>query len=367
MRPIYIAAQGHYTARGLGVEAARAVLRGETSSERRTLNGDDVPYFRLPLPGDWQPRAQAAVAQCAQALGTPKELPLFFASSSFHVGRLETEFPARAYQPPRLDLGSFASEVSSWLDGRGTPWCFSTACTSALAALKAAGMLLRHGTLDQALVIATELENLLSGSGFHSLGLLSTTHPKPFAADRDGLVLGEAVAALHLTTRPELCHATCWRLDACELGLDVFSLTGINPDGSVVAQVIERALHSAGIDPAAIDLVKVHAAGAGATDEAEARALQRVFGERMPLLLSLKPYIGHTLGASGLAELGLLLDCLALGALPGLPGDPAPDPAIPLRLAEPQPASAVRRVLLVGIGFGGGIGALVLTKVSSCD
>lgn len=367
MRPIYIVARGHYTARGMGVEAARAVLRGETTSGRRTLNSDDVPYFRLPLQGGWQSRAQAAVTQCAQALGTPKDLPVFFASSSFQVGRLEAEFHPNARQPQRLDQGDFAREVSTWLEGRGKPWCFSTACTSAITALKAASMLLRHDTLDQALIVATELENLLSGSGFHSLGLLSATHPKPFAADRDGLVLGEAIAALHLTTRPDLCPPTCWRIDACELDLDVFSLTGINPDGSVVARVIERALRSADIHPAEVDLVKVHAAGAGATDEAEARALQRVFGERMPPLLSLKPYIGHTLGASGLAELGLLLDCLALGALPGIPGDPAPDPAIPLRLAEPQAASAMRRVLLVGIGFGGGVGALVLTKVSSCN
>jgi len=367
MGPIYIVARGHYTARGMGVEAARAVLRGETSSGRRTLNGDEVPYFRLPLPGRWQSRAQAAVAQCALALGTPKDLPVFFASSSFQVGRLEAEFHPNAGQPQRLDQGDFAREVSSWLEGRGKPWCFSTACTSAITALKAASMLLRHGTLDQALIVATELENLLSGSGFHSLGLLSATHPKPFAADRDGLVLGEAVAALHLTTRADLCPQTCWRVDACELGLDVFSLTGINPDGSVVAQVIERALHNAGIGPAEVDLVKVHAAGAGATDEAEARALQRVFGERMPPLLSLKPYIGHTLGASGLAELGLLLDCLALGRLPGLPNALAPDPAIPLRLADARPATDVRRVLLVGIGFGGGVGVMVLTKVSPCN
>ncbi len=368
MRPIYIAAQAHITARGVGLAGARAVLDGAVASERRALNSDTLPYFRLPLSGPWQSRAQSAVAHCAQALGRPGTLPVFVASSSFQAGRLEEEFHTHPIDTERLDLGGFASELSGWLGGQGAPWCFSTACTSALTALQAATMLLRHGSLNQALVVATELENQLSGSGFHSLGLLSATQPKPFAADRDGLVLGEAVAAVHLSTDAALCPDHGWCIAACELELDAFSLTGINPDGSVVARVIERALQRAGLGPHAIDLVKVHAAGAGVTDEAEARALQQVFGATMPPLLSLKPCIGHTLGASGLAELALLLDCLALGALPGVTGPATqPDPAIPLRLSGPQAHAAPRCILLISIGFGGSIGALVLTRTAACN
>lgn len=362
MRPIYIAARGHSTAHGTGMAAARAVLDGATASAQRVINGETLPYFRLPLAGPWQSRAQAAVAQCAQAIHHPRGLPVFVASSSFQAGRMEEEFHTHPIAPLQLDLGSFAVEVSTWLDGQDAPWCFSTACTSALTALQAATLLLRHGSLDQALVVATELENQLSGSGFHSLGLLSATRPRPFAIDRDGLVLGEAVAALHLSTDATSCPENGWSIAACELDLDTFSLTGINPDGSVVARVITRALTRAGLDPEAIDLVKVHAAGAGVTDEAEARALQQVFGASMPPLLSLKPCIGHTLGASGLAELALLLDCLALDALPGAPEGLQPDPAIPLRLSGPVIGFTPRHVLLTSIGFGGSIGALVLTR-----
>ena len=365
MRPIYIAAHAHSTARGAGAAAARAVLDGATASAQRVINGETLPYFRLPLAGTWQARAQAAVAQCADAIGRPRGLPVFVASSSFQAGRMEEEFHTRPIDPLRLDLGSFAGEVATWLESRDAPWCFSTACTSALTALQAAALLLRHGGLEQAVVVATELENQLSGSGFHSLGLLSATRPRPFAADRDGLVLGEAVAALHLSTDAALCPAEPWRIDACELDLDTSSLTGINPDGSVVARVITRALVRAGLAPQAVDLVKVHAAGAGVTDEAEARALQQVFGARMPPLLSLKHCIGHTLGASGLAELALLLDCLALGTLPGAPEDLQPDPAIPLRLSGPLQGLAPRHLLLISIGFGGSIGALILTRAGA--
>ena len=362
MRPVYIASQGHLTARGSGLAAARAVIASDSRSAQRMINGEPLPYFRLPLDGTWQSRAQAAVAECAQAIAQPRGLPVFVASSSFQAGRMEEEFHSKLITPQQLDFGAFASEVSSWLAGQGRPWCFSTACTSALTALQAATQLLRHGSLDQALVVATEFENQLSASGFHSLGLLSSTRPQPFSATRDGLVLGEAVAMLQLST-DAAAHA--WAIAACELDLDTYSPTGINPDGSVVAQVITRALQKAGLPPEAIDLVKVHAAGAGITDEAEARALQQVFGPAMPPLLSLKPFIGHTLGASGLAELALLLDCLALDTLPGAPTDLSPDPAIPLRLSGLVQGLAPRHVLLISIGFGGSIGALILTKAGA--
>ena len=362
MRPVYITAQGHSTARGSGLAAARAVIAGDTRSAQRTINGEALPYFRLPLDGTWQSRAQAVVAECAQAIGQPHGLPVFVASSSFQAGRMEEEFHSKPITAQQLDFGAYASEVSTWLGGQGRPWCFSTACTSALTALQAATQLLRHGSLDQALVVATEFENQLSGSGFHSLGLLSPTRPQPFSAQRDGLVLGEAVATLQLSTD---ASAHAWAIAACELGLDTYSPTGINPDGSVVAQVITRALHKAALSPEAINLVKVHAAGAGVTDEAESNALLQVFGTAMPPLLSLKPYIGHTLGASGLAELALLLDCLALGTLPGAPEDLQPDPAIPLRLSGPLQGLAPRHLLLISIGFGGSIGALILTRAGA--
>lgn len=402
-RPIYITSRAHYTARGHGEDAARAVLADETASAQRQISGalehPTLPYFRLPLsipaPGasPWQARAQAAVTQCARALaeqGAARGLPVFVASSSFQAGRLEERFlPGAASPDPSLagtaapndvselaltplDFGAYATELAQSFQGQDSPWCFSTACTSAYAALQAACMLMQSGAMDQALIVATELDNQLSASGFHGLGLLSSTRPQPFAATRDGLVLGEAVAALTLDVEPPASTTACWHIMACEIGQDAHSLTGINPDGSVVAEVITRALRNAGLRTHDIDLIKLHAAGAGSTDEAEARALLQVFGHdlsTMPPLLTLKPYIGHTLGASGLAELGLLLDCMTLGRIPGLPASAAqdmPDPHIPLRLGparnwHPHPKDPTH-LLLLGIGFGGSIGALVLGR-----
>ncbi len=43
MRPVYIAAQGHSTARGNGRTAARAVIDEDTGSAQRVTNGETLP------------------------------------------------------------------------------------------------------------------------------------------------------------------------------------------------------------------------------------------------------------------------------------------------------------------------------------
>lgn len=351
-RPVYLGTRAHSSARGSGLKAAQAVCAGVTDSQRWQVNGEDLPFFRLPFAGDWEARLARALEICnsAQRLANMPEvpgLPVFFASSSFNAGRREADYGRVAIDPAHADLGSFAAEISSALGGAGAPWCFTCACTSAIAALAAASGQLRHGLIDAALLVATELENQLSGSGFHGLGLLSATCLKPFAPDGDGLVLGEAVASLVLHTQSEQA-AGAWRLAACVLGLDSHSPTGIHPEGTVLATLIGRALAEAQLAAADIELVKVHAAGAGQTDMAELHALHRVFGAVLPALTFLKPHVGHTLGASGLLELVLLLDCLEAGALPGWPAAVPP-----------------RHVLLISIGFGGGIGVVVLSKEAS--
>ncbi|MBK8889975.1 MAG: hypothetical protein IPN75_06055 [Dechloromonas sp.] len=79
--------------------------------------------------------------------------------------------------------------------------------------------------------------------------------------------------------------------------------------------------------PAEIELIKLQAAGSPGTDLAEGNALRQVFGIYPPPLLSLKPYLGHTLGASGIVELVTLLACP--GCRPHPPTPPVSRKSIP--------------------------------------
>ena len=75
--------------------------------------------------------------------------------------------------------------------------------------------------------------------------------------------------------------------------------------------------------------------------------------------MSFKGAIGHTLGASGPAELALLLAALARGRVPATSGFRHADPEVGL---EPRAAdgSSVRRVLFNLAGFGGHVASFAL-------
>lgn len=342
------------------------MLQADTACSRRHTGGADYPYFRMPLPqSDWLERAEAALHACTadvrsqMSAATWRNVPVFFASASFQIGLHEQPASHHSFPPA---AGGFALRCTHWLGLDGVPQCFSNACTSSMLALDAAGCLLAQGVIRHALVIATEFENQLTANGFHSLGLLSPDACRPFASNRNGFVLGEAVSALWLTTEPALCAGPRWCLSACASDTDGYSLTSPDPSGVPIAAVIDKALHAACLHASDIGLVKLHGAGVGATDAAEACALQRVFGRSMPPLLSLKPYVGHTLGASGLVELSALLACLEQGRIPATPGCEQPDPAWALSpVGEPQ-ALDPQHVLLLGVGFGGSVAASIISR-----
>lgn len=347
-RAVRIAALGHCSALGTdsaqaGRELARRIARPVPPAARRSLLGRDYPWHALPFCAtDWHARARRAVqavgAELRGALPAGQDwagVPLFFASSSLQVGALEAAARASGQVNIPHDAALFAAEAGAWLGLHDTPRVFSTTCTSSFAALEAAAGLIATGRLERALVLGLELANDITLAGFAALGLLAEGSED---APRGGLVLGEAVAGVLL----EAGEAPGWQIAGCRLGLDGHSPTGPAPDGQRIARTLSAALADAGLAPADIDLLKPHCGGLAATDEPEARALECLFGAALPPRIPLKAHLGHTLGASGLAELSALLAAFDSGA--------------------PMPCARPRNLLLNLIGFGGSIAALVLAQ-----
>jgi len=357
MRPVYIADTALLCARGDSpIAVADAMWNGECRAGQRKIGERTFPYFGLPFDEtDWMTRAEQAIRQVAGQFGAvAPETPLFIASSSFQIGHFEQG--GAPFDLPQA-TASFSQQIAEWMGFSGARYSFSNACTSGFSALDAARSLIAAGLIDDAIVLGVELANDSTLAGFAAMELLSRTAGRPFDALRDGLVLGEAVAAVRLSARP-----ATWRLAGLRTGLDGHSTTGPNPDGSRIADLMVNCQKDAKLKSGDIELIKLQAAGSPGTDLAEANALRSVFGQNMPPLISLKPALGHTLGASGLAELAALLACLDADKTPATAGFSKVDPEIALFPMVERSTEHIERAQLNLIGFGGGLASLIVER-----
>jgi 3-oxoacyl-[acyl-carrier-protein] synthase-1 len=168
--------------------------------------------------------------------------------------------------------------------------------------------------------------------------------------NRDGLVLGEAVAALRLSTH-ESAH---WKMLGGANVVDGSQPTGAS--ASAVVSMYQRALAASELAAEAIDLVKVQAAGSPGNDAAEAQGLRVAF-QTMPALVSLKAAIGHSMGASGAAEIALLIACLDHGVWPRYEVEADTELGVALATSAPD---RVQNVMATILGFGGSHATVVL-------
>jgi 3-oxoacyl-[acyl-carrier-protein] synthase-1 len=257
-------------------------------------------------------------------------------------------------------MGDLGRVLAKRLGVGGVDLTINTACTASANALVYGDRLVATGRASHALVLGTELFNRTTALGFKGLDLFSPHGMRPFDKDRRGIVLGEACAAVVVGRAKPSAHA--FRLAGSANLCDTHGISAANPDGSTVAEVITQALALARIAPGDVKAIKSHGTASLLNDEAEAAGLKRVFGETMPTVCALKPFIGHTFGACGLAELVMMCAAASAGFIPGTPGiSPAPGD---LGIGVTQAATPVGEgaFLLNYFGFGGNNTALVVAN-----
>jgi 3-oxoacyl-(acyl-carrier-protein) synthase len=193
---------------------------------------------------------------------------------------------------------------------------------------------------------------------------------RPFDRDRCGTVLGEGAGALVLE-RAE--HArrrgAAPRAVLAGVGASCESHSAVAPDptGIGVARAVRAALGET--DPAEIGWIKAHGTGTPANDAAECRGLAAALGPSLEhsWLTSLKPALGHCLGASAAVEAVAAVLALEDGLVPATLGTTRVDPgllgcAVATTIREdPRPAA-----LLLAESFGGRCAALVLRRRPGC-
>ena len=207
-----------------------------------------------------------------------------------------------------------SANAAQMLGIRGEQWCSCSACASSSQAIGLGMMLIQAGRQDVVVCGgADEVHPMVTGV-FDLVGAASVRNdspgstPRPFDADRDGVVCGEGGGALVLES---LSHA---RARGAYISAELMGFGHSNdcrhitsPDVEAMVSAMRSALDQAGLQPEEIHYVNAHATGTEIGDRAEALAISRVFGNNVPVN-SFKGHIGHTLGGAGVLETIAALD-----------------------------------------------------------
>ncbi|OHB34110.1 MAG: type I polyketide synthase, partial [Desulfuromonadaceae bacterium GWC2_58_13] len=277
-------------------------------------------------------------------------------------------------------LGSIvASRVAKEFRIGGPSFTLSSEENSGLRALEVAIRALQEGSINRAIVGATDMNgDLRSVLGQHADRPFSASGQcRPFDREADGTLIGEGAAALVLK-RLEDAQQDGDRIYAVIKG--VGTATGGRAEDRVpapraVEAALQRAFQEARIKPASVGYLETHGSGIPNEDAVEAAALAPFIGsaanENPCWVGSVKAALGHTGCASGLASLIRAALCLHHQVLPPLrhsrlDGSPWSEQRRPfLAPAAPQywlrnRAEGPRRALVSAFGVDGSCSVALL-------
>ncbi|GAA0503905.1 3-oxoacyl-[acyl-carrier-protein] synthase 2 [Saccharopolyspora subtropica] len=234
----------------------------------------------------------------------------------------------------------------------------SATCASGNAGLLTAKAWLDAGVVDDVVLVATDLsstpETVLH---FERLGVAVTdVEPlqacRPFQEGSRGFIMGEASVGMVLSKRAPNPYALVL---GGAMSHDAHHVTSVDPGRAELTRCFAEALADAGVAASQVRYLNAHGPGTQQCDRAEAA----VFDELLPAdaaLYSVKPLVGHCMGAASAVE----VVAAVLGYDRGL--IPAPKPVGPghPRLLPGPTAPTDGLTLKSSLGLGGHNSAVVL-------
>ncbi|MCQ2147573.1 MAG: 3-oxoacyl-ACP synthase, partial [Bacteroidales bacterium] len=187
-------------------------------------------------------------------------------------------------------------------------------------------------------------------SGFQSFKALSLSPCKPFDKDRDGLNLGEASAAMILSSAPCFTRDLGWTLVSGSIRNDANHISGPSRTGEGSYRALIGA--SGGSDKENIAFVNVHGTSTPYNDEMESIALGRA-GLNEYQINALKGNYGHTMGAAGIVESIISMKAVERGIVLPTKGFENMGVSVPVSVSSETRTTAKRSFVKLLSGFGG--------------
>jgi len=255
---------------------------------------------------------------------------------------------------PTTTLGNISTWVAQDLQVQGPTISHSITCSTALHAILNAIAWINSGMSNHFIAGGTEAANTpFTIAQMQSLKIYSNLKDDKypcqsldFNKSKNTMVLGEGAAVFCLEKRSKNKNSLIIK----SVGFATEQIShnaSISPEAICFQSSMKQALK--GLNLSDIDAIVMHAPGTIQGDLSEYKAIQSIFGKKLPALTSNKWKIGHTLGASGALSLEFALLMLQHQQLIESP-----------YYSNTSKPTQLKNILINAVGFGGNAVSIVV-------
>ncbi len=319
-------------------------------------------------PEDLPERKMALINGCAgSSYSTVYKNMSSFASSH----RLRSVSP---FSVPKIMPSSAVANMSLLFGITGESYDISAACTSSALAIIAGARLIRSGEYDIVIVGGSEELSWGQALGFNTMRALSHSYnetpdraSRPFDQARDGFVLAEGAGMLvmeseeHALKRGAVPKAVISGYYSNSNAVDM-----VMPNADSTAEVMSRAVESAGLKPSDVVYVNTHGTSTPVGDPIELDGIKQVFGSDHEVAInSTKSMTGHMIGAAGAVEAIFTTLMMERSFICKSANLEHPDEAFGWAdlVQETRQNVEIKHALSNSFGFGGSNASIVISKI----
>lgn len=255
---------------------------------------------------------------------------------------------------PTTTLGNISSWVASDLKSKGLAISHSITCSTALHAILNGVAWLQAGMVDKFLVGASEAPLTdFTLAQMQAIKIYSKENGEyPCRAldlkkGKNTMVLGEAAAVACLEVGQKE-NALAYIEGIGYATDDLKHNISISEEAQCFQESMQMALQNTAFTE--VDAIVMHAPGTLQGDLSEYKAIQKVFGENLPLMTTNKWKLGHTFGASGMLSIELAIMMLQNNQFIDVPFSSLSQ--------KPRP---IKKILVNAVGFGGNAVSVLLS------
>lgn len=261
---------------------------------------------------------------------------------------------AQTLASPTTTLGNISSWVAHDLQSSGPEISHSITCSTALHAVLNGVAWLKAGMADKFLVGGTEAPLTdFTIAQMRALKIYSnSTEEYPNRAldlekKKNTMILGEGAGVCCLEIGKKE-NALAY-IEGMGYATEILEHSiSISAEATCFQKSMKMALQNT--DLSEVDVIVMHAPGTIKGDLTEYKAIEKVFGESLPLLTTNKWKIGHTFGASGILSMEFAILMMQHNQFIGVP------------FAEAQiQTKPIKKVLINAVGFGGNAVSILLS------